>query len=102
MSTDWGYRCLTCNIDSPRWLTNGEHALSQAHQYWPEIKAAIALRAKLPMWDIEINPIQYQRVEEGELFIVGFLEFHEGHYLVLLNEYGKTQSLPYDPNRSAI
>lgn len=72
MSTAWGYRCKTCCVDSPTWSIR-----SASFQHF--------------MCDLE--PYAYQEHFDNEPTLWQFLEAHDGHDLMLQNEYGETVSI---------
>lgn len=87
MSTEWGYKCLTCNQESEdTWFNHGQDKLVEAVQVWPEIK-----KIQATVWlRVVFDSDRYL----SEPFL--FLAQHEGHEIVLLNEYGKTEAIPPD------
>ena len=78
MSTAWGYRCKTCCVDSPTWFNHGQELLCEAVARWPEFIASF---------------YAYQEHFDNEPTLWQFLEAHDGHDLMLQNEYGETVSI---------
>ena len=91
MSTAWGYRCKTCCVDSPTWFNHGQELLCEAVARWPEIKAIRSASFQHFMCDLE--PYAYQEHFDNEPTLWQFLEAHDGHDLMLQNEYGETVSI---------
>ena len=81
MSTYWGYRCQDCSQDTEHWLNHGEMALSEfflAHQLMHAYEFG---------W-VEISILgSASYLDEMR----SFLDTHEGHDIVLANEYGETK-----------
>lgn len=80
MSTDWGYHCNDCNVDSDTWINHGDAELAAIARYWP------ALRAINDDPDINYLEIRWLSGYTGEL--LEFLYEHGEHNICLLNEYG--------------
>ncbi len=93
MSTAWGLRCNTCHVNSPDWFTNAQGAVYEAVKFWPDLFSIMELHGKLTWFDLSCEPICYQRREDNEPTIFGFLAAHYGHDLVYLNEYKQTEPL---------
>jgi hypothetical protein len=84
MSTHWGYRCETCDEDSPTWLNHGDNALRDIAANWSAIKAV----SQIPCVKVEVIG------DYDHPHVLDFIEAHEGHAIVLRNEYGDIQELP--------
>lgn len=85
MSTYYGYRCRTCNLDSERPFNHGEDCLREAYDVRKEI-AAIR-----QCWSLEIAFMGYG----GNC--LEFLITHSEHDLCIYNEYGETEDMQSDP-----
>ena len=84
MSTYWGYRCETCGENSDEWFNHGDADLAEMARQWPSVKSALAtLEAANWRFDAAL----------GCPDVLSFLRAHEGHTLVLRNEYDHTRPL---------
>ena len=84
MSTEWGYKCLTCDRKlEDTWFNHGQGKLIEALHLWPiikQIQASVWLR-------VSFDPDWYS----FEVF--SFLAQHEGHDIAFLNEYGDIETI---------
>ncbi len=89
MGTYWGYRCETCDVNSDRNWNHGDLQLELIYQHWPAIQ--------------EVHQLTMRDIPNLELRCLGwyddpspleFLTAHQGHVIVLSNEYGQTRAIP--------
>lgn len=85
MSTYWGYYCPQCDQESEHWYNHGQEQLRRVLAMWPHVKAAQAIDP-----DVEVSL-------PGTGSPWGFLAQHDGHPLVLSNEYGQRWALDAIP-----
>jgi hypothetical protein len=82
MSTNWGYRCKSCDEESAYWFNHGQDALNEIVENWSHIVALEKSR-----W-VEVDILRGRTAE-----IINFLDEHAGHDLILASEYGDTEPL---------
>lgn len=98
MSTYWGFRCETCNVATPHWFNHGEDLLRSFWRYRAAlIPAYRCLNQSDAPWALELN---YMGVYDDPAPLA-FLSEHEGHTIVLLNEYGDTEPVDAVPAEEA-
>lgn len=83
MSTDWGYYCRTCQVESDTWINHGEEALSE----FVYIRNIIEASGYDFYW-IEVESISSYSGDMRE-----FLDQHKGHDICLASEYGDKKEL---------
>jgi hypothetical protein len=83
MSTYWGYRCETCQVDTDMHWNHGKDILRRLAPLAPALSKLNELSGYI---DVRVS----SRSDED---IIAWLTRHEGHNLVLLNEYGETEPL---------
>jgi len=89
MSTRWGYKCETCNEESPHWWNHADEELAVIAKQWPTIKPVYELFQKRDIWHIRFTfPDLYDHPDP-----LDFLDTHDGHVIVLHNEYNDTKAL---------
>ena len=88
MSTDWGYKCNDCDIESDHWLNHGENTLTEAYRIYNELKL-YNYQSGLVTVTLEFDFSEYFISEIKE-----FLNEHSRHNMVLCSEYGR--ELPLD------
>lgn len=88
MSTYWGYKCKDCDVSSEYWLNHGDDYLNVLAVTWQELEKAMKPLEKWRGWRIDIS--HFNTEDEDP---VDFLQQHEGHNIVLENEYGNIKEL---------
>lgn len=92
MSTHWGYRCLDCDVESPHWFNHGDEALRDFLALWPHVKAV--LDSRLDYFLFKFEPLDaWMGKGAGEDDLFTWVRQHEGHRIVLRNEYGQEQPI---------
>jgi len=86
MSTHWGYKCLDCGVSSDHYLNHGESTLQQVYHLGVSLHEA---RQKCPLIDIRVLGADFEDVDP-----IDFLAEHQGHVIVLENEYGDFKKIP--------
>jgi hypothetical protein len=84
VSTYWGYRCLTCRETSEMHWNHGQEILRKLTLYAYSLRGFYELAGYVDLVVHSRNP------DENP---VEWLLFHEGHALVLCNEYGETEPI---------
>lgn len=89
MSTYWGLRCATCNINTPTEWNHGDDDLSMIVQHWPMLKPVYELCSAGKLWRLNLTVDGWY----DDLSPLYFLSLHEGHHIMLHNEYGDAREI---------
>lgn len=88
MSTSYGYRCVTCKVDSPTWFTNAFSLLVEAYR----IQSAL-IAVESSTW-FHVGRDYYEERRDTEPSLIDFLKEHGKHELLVLDEYDCVGSFP--------
>jgi hypothetical protein len=88
MSTHWGYRCEMCGTDSDHWYNHGDGDLAEIYHQWPKLRG---------IHDLFLTAHWRLQLQCGDAYaaeVLNFLAAHDGHEIVLSNEYGNVKPIP--------
>ena len=89
MATNWGLYCKTCNEPSYNWFRRDWEKVQELAALWPELKEAWRLvKSVEPKLKYLVIDYAFEIVGSEGDNPLSFMEAHEGHELMLKDEYG--------------
>lgn len=89
MSTYWGYRCETCDVNSEHWWNHANEELANIYRLWPMLKTTEQALDAAGIWHIEITHLNVHDFPSP----LEFLHEHDGHAIALCNEYNQIETM---------